>query len=194
MPLGIVRDNIRDIEERLERALAADFIITSAGVSKGDYDIVKDVLVRRGEIAFWSVRMRPGKPLAFGTLRAPGGRRVPHLGLPGNPVSAMVAFEQFARPAILKMQGRERLAKPCVEAVLEGAIPNPDGRRVYARVVVTRREGVYYAHPTGPQGSHILTSMAKANGLAICPEEVPLVEPGQVVKVQMLDWSEEIEV
>lgn len=194
MPLGIARDNIRDIEERLERALAADFIITSAGVSKGDYDIVKDVLVRRGEIAFWSVRMRPGKPLAFGTLRAPGGRRVPHLGLPGNPVSAMVAFEQFARPAILKMQGRERLAKPCVEAVLEGAIPNPDGRRVYARVVVTRREGVYYAHPTGPQGSHILTSMAKANGLAICPEEVPLVEPGQVVKVQMLDWSEEIEV
>ena len=191
--LGMARDNLEDMHHKLEEGLTADMLLTSAGVSKGDYDMVKDVLAERGEINFWSVRMRPAKPLAWGVLRGPGGKRVPHLGLPGNPVSAMIAFEEFARPAILKMLGKTRLAKPFIEAVLQGPIHNSDGRRVFARVQVTMVNGVYYANPTGPQGSNILTSMAKANGLAICPEDQPGVEANQIVRVKMLDWNEEVE-
>jgi molybdopterin molybdotransferase len=155
--------------------------------------MVKDVLTQRGDINFWSVRMRPAKPLAFGHLRGKGGRAVPLLGLPGNPVSAMVAFEVFARPAIRAMLGRTRLARPMVEGVLTGPIYNLDGRRVYARVEVERRNGVYYASPTGPQGSNILTSMARANGLAICPEDLPSKQRGEKVRIIMLDWNEEVD-
>ena len=116
---------------------------------------------------------------------------MPHLGLPGNPVSALVAFEELGRPALLKMLGRTKLDKPTIEAVLEEPIHNPDGRRVYARAIVTRRDGKYYARLTGHQGSGVLTSMAKANGLAICPEDVPEKKAGEMVRVQMLDWPEE---
>ena len=192
--LGIARDNLEDMNQKLSQGTTSDLLITSAGVSKGDYDIVKDVLMERGEISFWSVRMRPAKPLAFGVIYGLEGRPVPHLGLPGNPVSAMVAFEEFARPAILRMLGKTRLAKPLIEAVLEGPIYNVDERRVFARVEVTRRDGTYYANPTGPQGSNILTSMSKANGLAICPEDVPMMDMGQKVKVKMLDWNEEVQI
>jgi molybdopterin molybdotransferase len=192
--LGIARDNLADMNRKLEEGLDADLLITSAGVSRGDYDMVKDVLAQRGEVAFWSVRMRPAKPLAFGALRAPGGRQVPHIGLPGNPVSAMVAFEQFCRPAVLKMLGRTRLARPTVRAVLKDPIHNTDGRRVYARAIVTLEGGRYVAALTGPQGSNILTSMARANGLAICPENVPGVSAGQEVEVQMVGWPEEMDV
>ena len=191
--LGIARDNLEDMHRKLSLGTTSDLLITSAGVSKGDYDIVKDVLMERGEISFWSVRMRPAKPLAFGAVYGSGGRRIPHLGLPGNPVSAMVAFEEFARPAILRMLGKTQLAKPMIEAVLEGPIRNLDERRVFARVEVTRRNGTYYAKPTGPQGSNILTSMSRANGLAICPEDVPEMVAGQAVKVKMLDWNEEVQ-
>ena len=192
--LGIARDNLEDMHRKLSEGTSSDLLITSAGVSQGDYDIVKDVLMERGEISFWSVRMRPAKPLAFGVILAPEGRRVPHLGLPGNPVSTMVAFEEFARPAILRMLGKTRLARPSVQAVLEGPIRNFDGRRVFARVEVTRRGDTYYANPTGPQGSNILTSMSKANGLAICPEDVSMVNSGDTVRVHMLDWNEEVEI
>jgi molybdopterin molybdotransferase len=118
-------------------------------------------------------------------------KNVPHLGLPGNPVSSMVTFEQFARPAILKMMGKEVLAKPAIQAIIEDDISNSDGRRLFARVVVTRRGGQYYASLTGPQGSGVLTSMAKANGLAIIPENSRGVKAGEKVEVQMLDWAEE---
>ena len=192
--LGIARDNLDDMHRKLSEGTSSDLLITSAGVSKGDYDIVKDVLMERGEINFWSVRMRPAKPLAFGAIRGPEGRRIPHLGLPGNPVSTMVAFEEFARPAILRMLGKTRLARPSVQAVLEGPIRNFDGRRVFARVEVAMRGGTYYANPTGPQGSNILTSMSRANGLAICPEDVPVMDSGERVRVLMLDWNEEVEI
>ena len=192
--LGIAKDDLDDLHRKLEEAADADLVITSAGVSKGDYDIVKDVLTQRGDINFWSVRMRPAKPLAFGHLNGPGGRQVPMLGLPGNPVSAMVAFEMFARPAIRTMLGRRRLGRPTVEGVLTGPIHNFDGRRVYARVEVTRKDGVYHAAPTGPQGSNILTSMSRANGLAICPHDVPAMTQGETVQIIMLDWNEEVDV
>jgi molybdopterin molybdotransferase len=190
--LGIARDNLDSVNAKLREGLESDILITSAGVSKGDYDMVKDVLTQHGEIDFWSVRMKPAKPLAFGVLTAPDGRKVPHLGLPGNPVSAMVAFEQFGRAAIYKMLGKTGIEKPQVRAILDEPIHNTDGRRVFARAVVTKRDGEYRARLTGEQGSNLLTSMARANGLAICPEDLSRKEAGEVVDVQMLDWPEEV--
>ena len=190
--LGIARDNLDSMNARLREGLESDILITSAGVSKGDYDMVKDVLAQHGKIDFWSVKMRPAKPLAFGVLTAPDGRQVPHLGLPGNPVSALVAFEQFGRAAILKMLGKPSTKKPTVEAILDEPIDNPDGRRVYARAIVTKRNGKYHVRLTGDQGSNLLTSMARANGLAICPEDLPQKDAGEVVETQMLDWPEEV--
>src|SRR4029079_8036152 len=163
-----------------------DMLVTSAGVSRGDYDVVKDVLAKEGEVDFWTVRMRPGKPLAFGAF-ASGGRRVPHIGLPGNPVSSMVSFELFGRPAIYTMLGRSDWARPRVRAIAEEPIANPDARRVYARAIVTQREGRYYAALTGPQGSGILMSMAHANALAAVPEDAPGVDAGDEVDAMLLD-------
>ncbi len=190
--LGIARDNLDSMNAKLTEGLDSDMLITSAGVSKGDYDMVKDVLAQHGKIDFWSVRMRPAKPLAFGVLRTDDGRGVPHLGLPGNPVSAMVAFEQFARPAIHKMMGKSGLDKPRIEAALDEPIYNTDGRRVYARAVISKRNGAYRAKLTGNQSSNILTSMASANGLAVCPEDLPIKRAGEIVEVLMLDWPEDV--
>jgi len=189
--LGIGRDSIQSLEGKIEEGLDSDMLITSGGVSKGDYDVVKDVLVKCGEINLWTVCMKPGKPSAFGVITK-GGKRVPLLGLPGNPVSSMVTFEQFARPAILKMMGKSNFAKPSIPAVIEDDITNTDGRRIFARVVVAKRNGKYYARLTGRQGSGILTSMARANGLAVIPEDTREVRKGDVVQVQMLDWGEEV--
>jgi len=192
--LGIGRDSVQSLTEKIDEGLDADMLITSGGVSKGDYDIVKDVLAEHGEISFWTVCMKPGKPLAFGIIKKMAGRKkrkVPHLGLPGNPVSSMITFEQFARPAILKMMGRKMLAKPAIRAIIKNDIADNDGRRLFVRVMVTRRGGQYYAYVTGPQGSGILTSMVKANGLAIIPESSQGVKAGDMVEVQMLDWVEE---
>ena len=189
--LGIGRDSIQALEGKIEEGLDSDMLITSGGVSKGDYDVVKDVLAKRGEINLWTVCMKPGKPAAFGVITKES-KRVPLLGLPGNPVSSMVTFEQFARPAILKMMGKSNFAKPSIPAVIEDDIVNTDGRRIFARVVVAKRNGKYYARLTGRQGSGILTSMAKANGLAVIPENTKRVKKGDVVQVQMLDWSEEV--
>ncbi len=189
--LGIALDNIQSLEEKIKEARDADLLITSAGVSVGDYDVVKDVLAQQGEVTFWTVRMKPGKPLAFGMLKL-GKRMVPHLGLPGNPVSSMITFEQFARPAIFKMLGRHGYDRPVIHARSESYIKNTDGRRVFARVKVRQEDGEYIACLVGPQGSGILTSMALANGLLIVPEDVPAVNKGDDVIVQMLDWEQEI--
>lgn len=190
--LGIARDNLDDLNGKLEATAGADLVVTSAGVSKGDYDIVKDVLNQRGEMNFWSVRMRPAKPLAFGHLSGGAGKDIPLMGLPGNPVSAMVAFEMFARPAIRTMLGKTRLPRPLVEGTLTAPIFNEDGRRVYARVEVEFIDGDYRATPTGPQGSNILTSMSRANGLAVCPEDERRKDAGDRVQIIMLDWNEEV--
>jgi len=191
--VGTAKDTVESLNEMLDRALNCDMVLTSAGVSKGDYDVVKDVLAERGQIALWSVRMKPAKPLAFGTLGAPDGRNVPQLGLPGNPVSVLVAFEQFARPAINLMMGKKVRDKPVLRATMDDRIRNTDGRRVFARVVVYGSEdGGYRARLTGGQGSGILTSMAQANGLAICPEDAPAVQAGEVATVQMLDWPDDV--
>ena len=190
--LGIARDSLESLNTKLEEALSADLIITTAGVSRGDFDIVKDLLANRGKITFWTVRMRPAKPLAFGIFPRANGENVPHIGLPGNPVSTLVAFEELVRPAILSMLGKQNTQKSVVNAILVGDIVNYDERRVYARVTVTKKNHIYYATLTGDQGSGILTSMARANGLAICPEDIPIMKSGETVEVQMLDWPEGI--
>jgi len=189
--LGIGRDSVRSLEQKIDEGLDSDMLITSGGVSKGDYDVVKDVLAKCGEITLQTVCMKPGKPLAFGMI-GKGSRKISHLGLPGNPVSSMVTFEQFARPAILKMMGKSNLAKPSIRAIMEDDVVNTDVRRLFARVTVAKRNGKYYARVTGPQGSGILTSMVKANGLAVIPENTKRVKKGDIVEVQMLDWGEEV--
>jgi molybdopterin molybdotransferase len=194
--LGIASDSIEALTAKLREGLDADLLITSAGVSRGDYDVVKDVLAKEGEIDFWTVRMRPGKPLAFGAFpsraageSASGGgeRRVPHIGLPGNPVSSMITFELFGRAALAKMLGKRDWQRPRVRAIADERIENTDARRVYARAILTQRDGVYHASLTGPQGSGILTSMALANALAVVPEDVPAIEAGEEVECQVLE-------
>ena len=182
--LGIARDTTKDLSGKIREAInqEADLILTSGGVSVGDFDVVKEVLAAEGEITFWRVKMKPGKPVAFGTIRG-----VPLLGLPGNPVSAMVSFEIFARPAILTMLGKKKLEKPTIDAVLVDEIPHKDDRRHYVRVTLREQEGIRYAHLTGDQGSGILYSMVKAEGLAIIPEGLDHLPAGTPVEVMMLD-------
>ena len=189
---GIVKDNLDALDKILEDAAKSDLVITSAGVSKGDYDVVKTALSNRGVLNFWSIRMRPAKPLAFGTLRrSESNKTTPLIGLPGNPVSSLVAFEQFCRPAIRKMLGKKFSNRPIIKAYLTDTIRNYDGRRVYARVTVERNEEGYLATTTGSQESNVLTSMALADGLAICPENVESRNPGDIVEVVMTSWPEE---
>jgi len=188
--LGIARDTVEDLTAKLQEGLGADMLVTSAGVSRGDFDVVKEVLAREGSIDFWTVRMRPGKPLAFGAFTAPDGRRVPHLGLPGNPVSSMVSFELFGRPAIFNMLGRSDWERPMLRATLRERVRNTDPRRFFARCVVSQGEdGRWYADLTGPQGSNILTGMSAANALAVISEDVEVVEAGEDIDVMMLDWQ-----
>ncbi len=187
--LGIARDNLEDLTRKIRAGIEAeaDMFITSAGVSVGDYDIVKDVLNREGEMRFWQVNMKPGKPLAFGLIG-----KTPLLGLPGNPVSAIISFETFARPAILTMLGRKNFARPYVTALLQDRAENHAGRRNFIRVHVTRRaDGEYLATTTGEQGSGILTSISRANGLLEMPPETREHKPGERVKITMLDYPEE---
>jgi molybdopterin molybdotransferase len=192
--LGTVSDSETALKARFAEA-AADLFITTGGVSMGDYDVVKDVLASEGEVSFWKVRVKPGKPIAFGRLRGKGQdaeKGIVFIGLPGNPVSGMVTFELFVRPALLKMMGRQNLNPWMIEAVITDPVVNNDGRRIYTRAIVEARDGAFYARLTGPQGSGILTSMSSANGLAIIPEDKARVEAGEKVQVVMTDWSEEI--
>jgi molybdopterin molybdotransferase len=194
--LGIARDRVQELTDRIRAGLAqgVDLFLTSGGVSVGDFDVLKDVLAAEGEIGFWRVRMKPGKPLAFGHLNLPPSReggeerkRVPVLGLPGNPVSVMVSFEIFVRPAILNMLGMTNWERPTVEATLVNGVEHKDSRRHFLRVRVEEGEGGYRAALTGGQGSGILSSMVKANGFAIIPEEWTHVPAGARVRVILLD-------
>lgn len=187
--LGIAGDTEHAVRSRLQVGLEAgvDLFVSSAGVSVGAYDVVKAVLEEEGQVGFWRVRMRPGKPLAYGRYRG-----VPYLGLPGNPVSAMVSFERFARAAILKMAGHTNFERPQVMAVLQDTI-HSDGRESYIRAVVVRlADGTYHATITGSQGSHIMTSMVKANALLIVPKGITFVDSGEHLPAWMLDWPENV--
>jgi molybdopterin molybdotransferase len=183
--LGIAKDRREEIEEKLRQGIRADVLISSAGISVGDYDFVKDVMKNLGtEMVFWKVAMRPGQPLAFGTI----GEK-PVFGLPGNPVSSMISFEQFVRPSLLKMMGHRQLFRPVIEAILKEEIKKMAGKRYFIRGSVSIEKDQYFVTTTGEQGSGILRSMVKANGLIVIPENQEIVRAGEKVKVQLLDRS-----
>jgi molybdopterin molybdotransferase len=179
--LGIARDRREELEERFRWGLTADVLISSAGVSVGDRDFVREVMEKLGaELDFWNVSMRPGKPLTFGRL---AGR--PFFGLPGNPVSSMVTFEVFVRPAVRRMGGYPGLFRPRARARLLEPLDNPGPRQGYLRVRLAGTGGGLTARPTGEQGSGILRSMLLADGLAVVPPEARL-RPGDEVEVILL--------
>jgi molybdopterin molybdotransferase len=177
--LGVAADRLDAIAERIERGAEADVLVSSAGVSVGELDLVREALVNAGaELHLWKVDMRPGKPITFGSLR---GR--PVFGLPGNPVSAMVTFELFVRPLLLAMQGLHGPSRPMVRATALMPIINRGSRRGYLRVVLEARSGRWGARLTGEQGSGILRSMVSADGLAVLPGDtaVPVGEEVEVI-------------
>jgi molybdopterin molybdotransferase len=180
-PLGIARDTADDLRAHLARAAEADLIITSGGVSVGTYDLVKEVLAEGGAVDFWRVRLRPGKPLAFGTYGA-----TPLFGLPGNPVSSAVTFELFARPAIRQMLGAAEIDRPLVEVELAGEPIARGDRRHYVRARLMARAGRLIAIPTGEQGSHRIASLLGAGALLVIDEGEGMVESGALVRALAL--------
>ncbi|HEV8143189.1 MAG TPA: gephyrin-like molybdotransferase Glp [Methylomirabilota bacterium] len=176
MNLGIAADRLDSIEERLRWGGVADVLLSSAGVSVGDLDLVKSALTRAGaELHLWQVSMRPGKPITFGSL---AGR--PVFGLPGNPVSAMVTFELFVRPALRRMAGHRTIHRLRMRARALAALANPGIRRGYLRVTLERAGGRWGARLTGDQGSAILTSMVRADGLAVVPGDTTVAQGDDV--------------
>jgi molybdopterin molybdotransferase len=185
--LGIARDTPADIERRLRAGLAADVIVSSAGVSVGDRDYVRDVLEKLGcRLHFWGVRMKPGYPLAFGRI-GDDARGPLVFGLPGNPVSAMMTFEQFVRPALLKMAGAKRLHRPLVRARLEETLRKKPGRMHFVRVALSRDGEAILARSTGNQSSGVLKSMIRAQGILLFDAEASELPAGSEATVQVLD-------
>lgn len=180
--LGVARDRTEEIRAKLRQAVDVDLLVTSGGVSIGDFDLVKQVLQAEGEVALWQVRIKPGKPMAFGRIGS-----VPLLGLPGNPVAAFVAFVQFGRPALRKMLGYRDPGIPTLRARLLSGHENRGRRRHFVRGIVERRGNEWVAWPCGLQGSGVLTSVTAANCLIVLPETWDSAEPGDEVEVQLLD-------
>ena len=183
--LGISKDNKSALRKKFTAALKADVIISSGGVSVGDYDFVKDIMAEMGNsMSFWQVAMRPGKPLAFGDIKG-----VPLFGLPGNPVSTMVSFEQFVRPYLLKIQGHKNIFRPSLKAISAQALKKDAGTKQFLRAIVKKEKGKYFAKTTGDQGSGILKSMVAANALIVLHEKEIKINKGGAVTVQLLDDS-----
>jgi molybdopterin molybdotransferase len=178
---GVARDDRDAIRARFERAAACDFVVTTGGVSVGDFDLVKDVLGE--QIEFWKVRMKPGKPLAVGRFLGK-----PLFGLPGNPVSAFVNFHEFVRPVIRRSLGDPRPFLPVIDAVMDSEIKKGTGREELVRVALSWRDGELHARPTTRgQGSHMLSSIAGAHGFALVAADRTLVAPGDTIAVQIFD-------
>jgi molybdopterin molybdotransferase len=184
--LGIARDTREELERGLAAGLTADVLVSSAGVSVGDHDHVRPVLGKLGcRLEFWGVRMKPGYPLVFGRFDDGRGPRV--FGLPGNPVSAMVTFELFVRPLLLRLAGRRVLARPVLRAVLGETLRKKPGRAHYVRVTLTRSGGRTLATSTGNQSSGVLRSMALAQGLLVFPAAATELAAGAEAEVLVLD-------
>ncbi len=183
--LGIAHDTPESLKEKIARAAGCDVLVLSGGVSMGDYDFTKVVFEELGaDMHFWKLAIRPGQPLAFGGI---GGALA--FGLPGNPVSSMVTFEQLVRPAIMKMGGHRRTARPSVRAEFQERFSKRPDRRHFLRGILEHRGGKLIVRTTGPQGSGMLTSMVKANGLIDVPEAVETLAPGDTVQVQVLSGN-----
>ena len=180
--LGIARDDRDDLRAHLARGLDADVIVTSAGASVGEHDLVKDVLEELGaKTHFWRVRIRPGSPFSFAQIGA-----LPVFGLPGNPVSAVVTFEILVKPALRRMLGRTALHSPVVTAKLGAAVKTTTGLTQFMRVRLHDEGGTLVATLTGPQGSGVLSSIARADGLMVVPEDMGDVAAGSDVSVVRL--------
>jgi molybdopterin molybdotransferase len=180
--LPIARDNVQSHRERVLEGLKADVLITSAGVSAGDRDFVRDVLADVGvEQIFWRVDIKPGGPTAFGLK---DGK--PAFSLPGNPVSTMVTFEEFVRPAILRMMGHRRVFKPFVKAVLQGKARKKIGKINFLRVKLALENGRYLAFSSGDQKTGILKTMLLADAIARLPAERTEFSPGEEIDVHIL--------
>jgi molybdopterin molybdotransferase len=181
--LGIVRDKRKRLAAAFRRALRYDVVVTSGGVSVGDYDFVKEALGDVGvRMQFWKVAQKPGHPLAFGRI----GKK-PVFGLPGNPVSSAVSFILYTRPALLKMMGCRNLFLPVVRAHLEHPIKKSPGVREFVRCRIRTENGQMFASSTGAQGSGVLSSMSLAQGLVVTREEETYLEKETEVSVILLD-------
>jgi molybdopterin molybdotransferase len=183
MNLGIAPDTPDGLRAMVSRSAGCDLLITTGGVSVGEFDYTRDVLTDLGaDMKFWRVRMRPGAPLGFGWLG-----RMPWIGLPGNPVSTMVTFELFARPVIRRMLGHTRLFRRPIPVVLAEPVRIHARLTHFLRVIVhIKNDGVATAKLTGPQGSGILTSMSLANALLVVPEDRPALDAGEVLHALLL--------
>jgi len=180
--LGLAKDDPAQLEKKIRLGLDCDIILTSGGVSVGEYDLVKDVLAKIGtNIKFWQVAIRPGKPLVFGKIK-----KTLVFGLPGNPVSGMVSFEMFVRPAILKMSGQKEDDQKVVNAILEEDINKKKGTRHFLRAKTRWKGNVYLTAISGPQGSSLLKPMSLANSLIILEEDRGPVKKGTRVRVRFL--------
>jgi molybdopterin molybdotransferase len=181
--LGVVKDDPQQIRERLEIAIdrSVDLIITSAGVSVGAYDFMRQVIEEHGNLNFWRVNLRPGKPLAFGSFRG-----IPLIGLPGNPVSAYVGFQIFVDPVLRKLAGFTQIERSTAKVVLEMDIDS-DGRESYLRATLTKKCGKITATLAGHQGSGNLFSVVKANGLLIIPSGTTFLPEGSEVDAWLLE-------
>jgi len=183
--MGVVRDDPAALERAFAQAAAsADVVITSGGVSVGEADFVKDMLGKLGEVVFWKIAMKPGRPLAYGKI---GGAHF--FGLPGNPVSVMVTFYQFVRDALLALSGANPVqALPTFAASCSARLKKAPGRTEFQRGVLTvGADGALSVRPTGEQGSGILKSMSEANCFIVLGDATGNVEPGTLVQVQMLE-------
>jgi len=189
LDLGIARDDPVDLRRRLDQAAGADLLVTTAGVSVGEHDHLRAVFEQAGgKLGFWRIRMRPGAPVGFGHLGP-----MPWIGLPGNPVSAMVTFELFVRPAIRRLQGHALPFRRAVDVEVAEPLHYPAPLTHFLRAVVVQEEDRLRARLTGPQGSGILTSMVRANALLIMPAPRESVEAGERLSAIMLDETLHVE-
>jgi molybdopterin molybdotransferase len=184
---GIVGDDVEQLRDMVfSYDLQADAFVSSGGVSVGERDVVKAAFFQRGDVHFYRVAMQPGMPQGFGFVEGK-----PFFGLPGNPVSVFVSFEVFVRPTILRMMGRAQLARPEVTATLSDDVEGPSGKLQYARVEVVRGADGWTATPTGARGSNLISTIARANGLAMVPPGTSVARAGSQVRVMLFRSSED---
>jgi molybdopterin molybdotransferase len=184
---GIVRDDVEQLKETvLVHEIQADAFISSGGVSVGERDVVKAAFFRRGELDFYRVAMQPCMPQSYGHIEGK-----PYWGLPGNPVSVFVSFEVFVRPALMKMLGRSQLGRPEINARLTRDVSGPKGKLQFARVVVARGADGWTAAPTGARGSNLISTVSRANGLAMIPPGTETASAGSEVRVMVFRSSED---
>jgi molybdopterin molybdotransferase len=183
--VGIVPDEPRAFLDALgDQLVRADLVVTSGGVSQGDYDVVKEALRPTGTVWFGPVAMQPGKPQGFGTV---GDDEVPIFTLPGNPVSSYVSFEMFVLPALRKLMGKAPYSRPTQRARLTHGVSSPAGRRQFLRGSFERGRGGPTVSPVGGAGSHLVGGLADSNALVVVPEDTTRLEPGEMVQVLALD-------